>query len=215
LFRAVGAVRPVSFVIVAFIGEEPRMTSMQKVLLFGAIALFAFCSGSGLFIYYRGLSSVHIFSGKAVENEVAYQVQHSMENALVMHQSIPCSVTLHGIDLDISTITDTSGDRSVNIVNDDALILNGAVEVSTDGVDIYMADMHLHAIPAVEGNVFSLAETNIDRGITGFLTPGSSLEAGFERGVNEGLQRAHLVPTSVELMDEAMVIGCIDQGSTS
>lgn len=187
------------------------MTTMQKVLLGSAVALFAICSGAGLFLYYHGLS---IFSGEAVENEVAYQVQHSMENALVMHQSIPCSVTLRGNDLDISTYTDTSGNSSVNIVNNDATILNGEVEVSTNGVDIYMADMHLHAMPAVEANVFSLAETDIDRGITGYLTPGSSLETGFERGVNEGLQRAHLLPTSVNLTDEAMIIGCVDQGSS-
>jgi hypothetical protein len=184
------------------------MSTMQKVLLAGALAIVLLCSGDGLFGYYRLWPRFREGSTTAVANEVAFQVERSMENALVMRQHDPCTVHLAGPDLDFSTYTDTSGESQVDIVNDDATIVNGLVEVSAGGIDIYMVDMHLHGIPAVQDGNFTLTNTDLDRGVTSFLIDGSALETGFERGINAGLRRASLVPVSVETVDGTMHIGC-------
>ena len=184
------------------------MSTMQKVLLGGALAILLLCSGAGLFGYYRLWPQFREGSTTAVANEVAFQVERSMENALVMRQHDPCTVHLAGHDLDISTYTDASGESRVDVANDDATIVNGLVEVSQDGVDIYMVDMHLHGVPAVDDGAFILTDTKLDRGITSFLIDGHALETGFERGVNAGLQRASLVPISVSTEDGTMHIEC-------
>ena len=63
------------------------MSTMQKVLLGGALVAVLLCSGAGLFGYYRLWPRLKEGSTEAVETEVAYQVQLSMENALVMRQN--------------------------------------------------------------------------------------------------------------------------------
>jgi hypothetical protein len=183
---------------------------MQKVLLGGALAALLLCSGAGLFGYYRLWPRIQAGSTKAVEREVAFQVERSMENALVMHKRTPCAITLAGRDLDISTYTDTTGDSTVQIVNSDAAIINGLVEVTTNGIDIYMADMHLHGVPAVQDGAFELTDTDVDHGITSLLIDESALETGFEGGVNAGLASLSLTPVSVEIKDGSMIIACED-----
>jgi hypothetical protein len=184
------------------------MSSMQKVLLGGALAVFLLCAGAGLFGYYRVLPWFREGMSDAIEAEVAYRVEESMANALVMHTQNPCAVHLAGHDLNISTYTDTSGSRSIDVVNDDATIVNGEVVVTSDGIEIYAADMHLHGVPDIQNGVFTLEDAEIDRSLAGLLFEGSALESGFEQGVNAGLRRAQLVPTSVQLEDGSMVMGC-------
>jgi hypothetical protein len=133
-----------------------------------------------------------------------------MENALVMHKRNPCAVTLAGHDLDISTYTDTSGESGFDIVNSDATIVNGLVEVTANGIDIYMADMHLRGLPLVQDGAFELTDTDVDRGITSLVVDESALETGFERGVNAGLASVSLVPVSVEIKNGLMTIACKD-----
>ena len=116
-------------------------------------------------------------------------------------------------DLDISTYTDTSGDSQVNIVNGDASITNGFVEINADGIDIYLADMRLHGVPVVQDGMFMLVDTDLEKGISSLLIDGSGLETGFERGVNEGLQRAQIIPTSLLVEDSKMTIGCEAQAA--
>ncbi len=140
--------------------------------------------------------------------EVTYRVQQSMEDALVKRQQNPCAVQLDGNDLDFSTYTDTSGDQQINVTNGNATIVNGDVAVTADGIDISVVDMYLHGVPTIQDGRFLLTETKIDQSLTGFLIDGSALETGFEDGVNAGLQRAQLVPVSVQLEDGTMTIEC-------
>lgn len=184
------------------------MSTMQKVLLGGALVVFLLCSAAGLFGYYRLLPRWREGSTDAIETEVAYQVQRSMENSLVLHQNIPCLVVLEGHDLNVSTFTDTSGERGIDIVNGDAAILNGEVVVSDTGLDIYVGDIHLHGVPVVRDGVFFLDESDLDQAFSRLLFDGDSVETGFELGVNAGLQRAQLVPSSVEVENGTMTIGC-------
>ncbi len=186
------------------------MSTMQKVLLGGALAALLLCSGAGLYGYYRLWPSLQSGSTEAVEQEVAFQVERSMENALVMHQRNPCAVTLSGHDLDISSFTDTTSDSSVEIFNGNATIVNGLVEIGADGIDITMADMQLHGVPAVQDNAFVLNDTDMTKGVTSLLVSQSALENGFERGVNAGLASISLSPIAVEMADESMTITCTD-----
>jgi hypothetical protein len=191
------------------------MSTMQKVLLAGALAALLLRSGAGLFGYYRLWPRIQAGSTKAVELEVAFQVERSMENALVKHKRDPCAVTLAGHDLDISSYTDTTGESGVEIVNSDAAIINGLVEVTSNGIDIYMADLHLHGVPAVQDGAFELTDTDVDHGITSLLINKSALETSFERGVNAGLASVSLIPISVETRDGSMTIACEDASETS
>lgn len=184
------------------------MSTMQKVLLGGALAGLLLCSGAGLFGYYRLWPRIQAGSTKAVEREVAFQVERSMENALVMHKRNPCAVTLAGHDLNISTYTDTSGEAGVDIANGDATIINGVVEVTTNGIDIFMADMQLHGVPAVQDGAFMLIDTDVGHGIASLLVDESALDRGFERGVNAGLASVSLVPVAVETTNGSMIISC-------
>lgn len=184
------------------------MSTMQKVLLGGALAVFLLCAGAGLFGYYRVLPWFREGMSDAIEAEVAYRVEESMANALVMHTKNPCAVHLAGHDLNISTYTDTSGDRSIDVVNDDATIVNGEVYVTTDGIEIYAADMRLRGVPEIQNGVFELTDTTLDRSMAALLFDGSALESGFEQGVNAGLTRAQLVPTTVQFEEGSMIIGC-------
>ena len=184
------------------------MSTMQKVLLGGALVVFLLCSAGGLWGYYRLLPRWREGSSEAIESEIAYQVQRSMENALVLHNRIPCSVQLEGHDLDVSSYTDTSGERGVEIFNGDAAILNGEVIVSESGLDIYVGDLRVHAVPVVRDGVFSLEESELDQSLSWLLFDGDAVEAGFERGLNAGLQSAQIVPASVDVADGVMTIGC-------
>ncbi len=184
------------------------MTTMQKVLLGGALAVFLLCTGAGLVGYYRVLPWFREGMNDAIEAEVAYRVEQSMGNALAMHTQNPCAVRLSGPNLNISTYTNPSGDRSIDVFNDDATIVNAEVVVTTDGIEIYAADMQFRGVPEVRNGVFELEDVKLDRSVASLLFEGSALESGFERGVNAGLQRAQLVPTSVQLEDGSMIIGC-------
>lgn len=181
---------------------------MQKVLIGGAVAFLLLCVGGGLYGYNTLWPRIKEGSTKAVEREVAFRVRQSMSGALVTHDPDPCQIELDPHDLSFSTLTTSSDEQQVVIENGDAIITNGIVLVGPDGVDLVMADMHLHGVPAIENGAFTFTEVDTSGILAAFMIDESALEDGFIRGVNEGLQSAKLEPTSVQTTDGVMTISC-------
>lgn len=184
------------------------MSTKQTYLLGSALAILLLCVGAGLFGYYRILPRVQKGATAAVEKEIAFQLEHSMQDALKTHQTDPCLLELSPHDIDISSRVTSTGERRVDVVNSNATLSNVVIEVHPNGIDVYLADMHLHAVPTVASGAFALTDIDLDEGASSIIFKGSAIESGFVQGMNDALANASLTPISVQTTDDQMTIGC-------
>jgi hypothetical protein len=177
--------------------EKIAMSTMQKVLLGITLSAILLCSTGGIYGYYRLWPHIHKHFSTAIEEEIASSVEATVAPKFAAMAADPNQLLVYEQDLDFNTYTDNSGESGVDVTNGVATIYNSVLTIGPNGIDVYLADMHLHGTPAITAGRFDLIDVESDGGLTGKLLDPKAIETGIERGLNAALAQASVSPDEV------------------
>lgn len=173
------------------------MSTMQKVLLGIALSTVLICSAAGIYGYLRVWPRIPgIFSG-ALESEISSEIEASIGPRVSAMGSTSGQLLISEQDLDFNTLVDDSGDSGVDVTNGEATIYNSVLTVGPNGIDVSLAGVQLHAVPAITHGQFDLIELESTGGLAGKLIDPHAIEQGIESGINAALAQAPQKPQSV------------------
>ena len=173
------------------------MSTMQKVLLGITLSAILLCSTGGIYGYFRLWPKFHEQLSSAVEEEIASTIEATVAPKFAAMAGSPNQLLIYEQDLDFNTYTDTTGESGVDVTNGDATIYNSVLMIGPEGIDVFLADMHLHGTPTMTAGRFDLIDVESEGGLTGKLLDPKAIEIGIERGLNAALGQASTSPLEV------------------
>lgn len=177
------------------------MSRMQKVLLGIALSAVLLCSAGALYGYYRVWPGWQEHISKDVEDEIAGAIASSIGPKSAALSGPPDELLVYAQDLDFNSYTDDSGESGFDVSNGEVTIYNSVVTIDPAGIDVYLADMHVHAVPVVTAGRLDLVDFESGRSLAGKLLDAEAIERGIERGINSALEQAPEAPHDVVAHD--------------
>lgn len=166
------------------------MSRMQKILLACVVTFVLLCVGGGLYGYFRIWPRVPAAISAETENQIADSVQSAVSQRIAAAGRNPNQIVIYAQDFDFNDYVDGTDESGFDYANGDVTIYNSVVTIDANGIDVYLADMHLHAgMEVIDGRI-ELVDPRTDRGLTGFLAKPDAIVDGIERGMNEALAMA-------------------------
>jgi hypothetical protein len=163
------------------------MSGMQKVLLVGVITSVLLCAGGGLYGYFRLWPHIPETVSAATEHQISTSVQSAVSMRIAATGHDPQQVVLYAQDFDFNDYVDGSGESGLDYSDGEVTIYNSVVTIDGSGIDISLADMHIHAEVAIIDGRFELLDPQVDNGLSAFFLKPEAIVNGIEQGVNEAL----------------------------